>query len=151
VEKLAPGLEEYIEKYNIEKDSTGNLILYKATLNDDSSWYAMNFFSVNNRKYFSGVYRPGALVKNSRGAIEDRNIPCGEGLHVGTFDCACEFATLYIGQDAEIIKVSVNPYNVACVPHCASHDAVIEERQKIIVRELIVIEQISQEVWKALK
>jgi hypothetical protein len=138
MKRLASGLKEYIKRHNIEKDSAGNLILYKAVLRNFGSWWVRRF------KYQEsfGAYRPGALVRNGRDPIRSRKRSCGEGLHVGTLNCAYSF-TRVIACPWKIIKVSVNPYNVINVPYMSlALRAYIYE--KIIVKELIVTEVVAE-------
>jgi hypothetical protein len=137
MKKLVSGLKKYIEKYNIEKDSAGNLILYKAVRSDFSPWWPLRRSSYP----CSGAYYPGTLVRNSKGVTKNRHVLCGKGLYVGTYDCACTFAMWYIGYGAKIIQVSVDPYDVGCVPYRALEAQTLEDC-KVAVKKLVVVKQV---------
>jgi hypothetical protein len=152
MEGIKMKIKKYIKMYKVERDSAGNSMLYKAVRDDYGSWY--NYSSWYHRRskgFFDGfkvgAYRPGTLVINSRGTTTDRRKACGEGLHVGILDCAVEFASRWI-SDPRIIQVSVNPYDVGCVPCHALEEHLDNQIKKIRVKKLIVVKDITKRALK---
>jgi hypothetical protein len=124
MEKLAPGLQRYIEQFHIKSrviNGTKFLVFYKAVRSNYGSFFSSKF---------SGEmpYHPGNVVKVNYWS-SDREQNCGPGLHVAT---AKWVASNYYYE--HYIEVLVKPQDVVCVPKSA---------EKVRVKKLYVLREVS--------
>ena len=83
---------------------------------DDGRFVAYKYVKDNFKDCFSGKldYSPGSIVKMKRSeVVENPNLPCQSGLHVGTWE--------YVKSENTIVAVIVDPYDVVSVPNDYGH------------------------------
>lgn len=95
-------LYKFLEHKHMPITEDGCFIGYKAITND---WKDKYTHSVDNR-----VGQTPELPRNS--VVDDFRVGCAAGLHIGSYEYACGFAT---GND-RIVLVKVNPADAVCVP-----------------------------------
>jgi len=132
--KGVPGLADFVCANGIGIRS-GKLVLYKAVSKEWGSLWVRNI--TDNGVGRSNVYCLGTLV-SCRRWNSDRDKGCGQGLHVGTWDCAVYFARNgFLGDfDRRVVEVLVDPEDVVCVPYQSKFRS--RHNKKIRCRRLLV-------------
>lgn len=95
-------------------------------------------------KYTLKSYRNNIGDKNSmmrRSVCDDHTIGCSDGLHVGTYKYACDWA----GGDGVVVLVAFNPKNIVSVPSCSDCQKIRVCSYKILD---VAREQLDKEVYE---
>lgn len=98
------GLFNFVEKCGLTITPDGCFLGYKKVRD--------NYMDVHSGRYSNKI---GSVISMLReNVVEDPNVACASGLHIGTFEYANEH---FNPGQGHIMIVSVNPINVVSVPH----------------------------------
>lgn len=120
-------LYEFLERYTFAITEDGHFLAHKGVSRDRTSVHAGP--GVVNGEVFDYANLPnpdGAIVELGRDVVvENPELGCAVGLHVGTYDYARSFAK-------RILLIKVNPRDVVSVPHDYTYQKIRVTRYQVL-------------------
>ena len=120
-------LYEFLERYTFAITEDGHFLAHKGVRPDRTSVHAGP--GVVNGDVFKYAHLPnpdGAIVELGRDVVvENPELGCAVGLHVGTYDYARSFAKT-------VLLIKVNPRDVVSVPHDYTYQKVRVTRYQVL-------------------
>lgn len=107
-------LYRYIDHHGVTITEDGNMLMYKAVLEDMRSWHEGEAY-VDGKLVKGKIPNPvGSTISMDREkCVDDPHVACNSGLHVGAWDYVGKF-----GNDANVILlIEVDPRDVVSIPH----------------------------------